>query len=277
MIAFCIAVVLSSYSFLPAAGWFWPVAALISPFFPVGRRFGIFSFCLGMAYVFLWGQWQLSHRLPLADSPYDVVITGVVVGLPDEFPDRVRFELLPDQQVFLTTNRLRNVRLTWYRHSQPVIPGQRWQFSVRLKTPRSLINPAGFDFAAWHLSSGIDARGYVRSDAKPELLGNDVAGFVWLDRQRYYLSHWLSEIDFEQQSLATLQALLLGDKRFLSDTQWQLMQDTGTVHLVVISGLHIGIVTLLGYWLAAFFQLPLVMCRVQVADLRRWRIIIALL
>ncbi|MBN3560624.1 DNA internalization-related competence protein ComEC/Rec2 [Amphritea spongicola] len=251
------------------------MAALFCAAFPVFRRFGLFAFCLGMAYVFFWGQWQLSHRLPLDDSPYDGIVSGVVVGLPDEFPDRVRFELLLDASP-VGADSLRKIRLTWYRHTQNISPGQRWRFSVRLKTPRSLVNPAGFDFAAWHLSRGIDARGYVRSDLSPELLADDAKGLVRLDRQRYRLSKWLEGVGFSKLTLATLQALLLGDKRFLSDTQWQLLQDTGTVHLVVISGLHIGIVCLLGYWLAALLQLPLVMRRIQVADLRRGRIVLAL-
>ena len=275
MIGFSIAIILSNYSFLPAAGWLWPVAALFSATVPVFRRFGLFTFSLGMAYVFFWSQWQLSHRLPLEDSPYDGIVSGVVVGLPDEFPDRVRFELLLALAP-AGADSLRKIRLTWYRYTQNISPGQRWRFSVRLKTPRSLVNPAGFDFAAWHMSRGIDARGYVRSDMSPELLAEDATGLVWLDRQRYKLSKWLEGIGFGEPTLATIQALLLGDKRFLSDTQWRLLQDTGTVHLVVISGLHIGIACLLGYWLAALIQLPLVMTRVQVADLRRGRIVTAL-
>ncbi|WP_271273983.1 DNA internalization-related competence protein ComEC/Rec2 [Aliamphritea hakodatensis] len=276
MIGFCIAVILSNYSFLPAAGGLWPVAALLSASFAFFRRFGFFSFSLGMAYVFFWGQWQLSHRLPLEASPYDGVVSGVVVGLPDDFSDRVRFELLLETPP-AGADSLRKVRLTWYRHTQTISPGQRWRFSVRLKTPRSLVNPAGFDFAAWHLSRGIDARGYVRSDIAPERLTEDAKGVVWPDRQRYLLSKWLEGIGFSRQALSTLQALLLGDKRYLSDAQWLLLQDTGTVHLVVISGLHIGIACLLGYWLAALIQLPLVMARLQVADLRRSRIVVALL
>ena len=276
MIAFCIAVILSNYSFLPAVGGLWPVAALLSAALPFLRRFGLFGFCLGMTYVFFWGQWQLSHRLPLADSPYDGVVSGVVVGLPDDFSDRVRFELLLDAPP-AGADALRKVRLTWYRHTQRIRPGQRWRFSVRLKTPRSLVNPAGFDFAAWHLSRGIDARGYVRSDVSPELLADDTGALVWPDRQRFMLGNWLDGVGFSRQTLSGLQALLLGDKRYLDDSQWQLLQDTGTVHLLVISGLHIGIACLLGYWLAALVQLPLVMARVQVADLRRSRIVIALL
>ena len=277
MIGFCIAIVLSCYTSLPAAGWLWCGAVFISYLFPVCRRYGLFSFCLGMTYVFLWGQWQISHRLPPVESYYDVAISGVVIGLPDELSDRVRFELQVDHERMFEADKLRRVRLTWYRHAQTIKPGQRWRLSVRLKSPRSLVNPAGFDFAAWHLSRGIDARGYVRSDFAPELLGEVNTGLVWFDRQRYKLSQWLNSFDFIQQDLATLQALLLGDKRLLSDTQWQLLKVTGTVHLVVISGLHIGVACLLGYWIAALIQLPLVIARFQVADLRPWRIFIGLL
>ncbi len=41
-----------------------------------------------------------------------------------------------------------------------------------------------------------------------------------------------------------LRALLLGDRRGLSEAQWRRLRETGTVHLVVISGLHIGLVAM---------------------------------
>lgn len=277
MIGFSIAIVLSCYSSLPAAGWLWCCAVFISYFLPLCRRYGVFSFCLGMVYVCLWGQWQMSHRLPAQEGAYDLVMTGVVTGLPDELSDRIRFELQVDQEDVTPLDKLRRVRLTWYRHTQSVQPGQRWRLSVRLKSPRSLVNPAGFDFSAWHLSRGIDARGYVRSDFVPELLGESNFGLVWFDRQRYELSRWLGSSDFVPRDIATLQALLLGDKRLLSESQWQLLKATGTVHLVVISGLHIGVACLLGYWIAALIQLPLVIGRIQVADLRLWRVFAGLL
>src|SRR5690606_756149 len=44
-----------------------------------------------------------------------------------------------------------------------------------------------------------------------------------------------------------LVALVLGDGSGLSSADWRVLQDTGTVHLMVISGQHIGLIALLIY------------------------------
>src|SRR5690606_9230621 len=46
-----------------------------------------------------------------------------------------------------------------------------------------------------------------------------------------------------------IKALALGDTSAISRLQWQHLKQTGTVHLLVVSGLHVAIVALLGFWL----------------------------
>src|SRR5690606_6219608 len=48
---------------------------------------------------------------------------------------------------------------------------------------------------------------------------------------------------------ALIKALTIGDHYGITDEQWALFSATGTNHLMVISGLHLGLVALLGYWL----------------------------
>jgi competence protein ComEC len=38
-------------------------------------------------------------------------------------------------------------------------PGQRWQFTVRLKRPHGNANPNGFDYEVWLLEQGVRATG----------------------------------------------------------------------------------------------------------------------
>ena len=50
---------------------------------------------------------------------------------------------------------------------------------------------------------------------------------------------------------AGLAALVLGDGSGLAAEDWRILQDTGTVHLLVISGQHIGLLSGLIYaWVA---------------------------
>ena len=72
------------------------------------------------------------------------------------------------------------------------------------------------------------------------------AQWAWRDgiRQR------LQAVDAQGRTGA-LTALVLGDGAGLSREDWQVLQDTGTVHLLVISGQHIGLLAGLVYLLIA--------------------------
>ncbi|MCK5667115.1 MAG: DNA internalization-related competence protein ComEC/Rec2, partial [Thiotrichaceae bacterium] len=51
------------------------------------------------------------------------------------------------------------------------------------------------------------------------------------------------------ESLALIKALTLGDKSQISTQQWNVLSKSGTNHLMAISGLHIGLVAGIVYWL----------------------------
>ncbi|MCD8532206.1 MAG: DNA internalization-related competence protein ComEC/Rec2 [Saccharospirillaceae bacterium] len=53
-----------------------------------------------------------------------------------------------------------------------------------------------------------------------------------------------------------LSGLVFGEQQAFSKEQWQLAQFTGTLHLLVVSGLHVGMVAAIG-WLLALFAIRL--------------------
>lgn len=158
---------------------------------------------------------------------------------------------------------LQIIRLSWYK--APVLqPGQRWSVKVKLRSPRGLLNPVGFDYQAWLHRHDVSATGYVRNrDAAPVLhqpfesmtVCHGVPTAAWLDHWRYQLAQVV-----DQQTLANgglIKALLLGDKSDVTDHQWQLLLDSSTIHLMSISGLHIGLVMVLGFALSRLILLLL--------------------
>ena len=132
------------------------------------------------------------------------------------------------------------MRLAWYG-GPPVNSGERWRLAVKLKRPAGLLNPHAFDYDAWLLAQRIGATGTVKDG---ELLSE--ARWAWRDgiRQR------LLAVDAQGRTGA-LTALVLGDGSGLSREDWQVLQDTGTVHLLVISGQHIGLLAGVVYLLIA--------------------------
>lgn len=51
----------------------------------------------------------------------------------------------------------------------------------------------------------------------------------------------------QQALLGPLLGLAIGDRQWMADEQWELLRETGTVHLLAISGLHIGLAAMLGF------------------------------
>jgi competence protein ComEC len=167
-----------------------------------------------------------------------VWLQGKVVGLPAVAEGVVRFEVInPQSRRFQLPER---IRVAWYG-GPDVRSGERWRLAVKLKRPGGLANPNAFDYEAWLLAQRIGATGTV-SDG--QLLSP--AAYGWRDaiRQR------LLAVDAQGRE-GGLAALVLGDGSGVSAADWQILQDTGTVHLLVISGQHIGLLAGVVYALIA--------------------------
>ncbi|MBT2338904.1 MULTISPECIES: DNA internalization-related competence protein ComEC/Rec2 [Pseudomonas] len=226
--------------FFPALPLLWltaamPVLALMTlPF----RTYPLGFFLFGLAWACLSAQHALDDRLPAALDGETRWVEGRVVGLPQHNDDMVRFELADAQS--RRTRLPRSMRLAWFG-GPPVRSGERWRLAVKLKRPAGLRNPQGFDYEAWLLSRGLGATGTIKDGH----LLRPVQG-AWRDGVRQALA----QVDAQGRSGA-LMALVLGDGGGLSREDWQVLQDTGTVHLLVISGQHIGLLAGLMYFAVA--------------------------
>jgi len=153
----------------------------------------------------------------------------------------------------------KRIRLSWYQpaKAQSLVPGQHWRFTVRLKRPRGTANPNGFDYQAWLLARGISASGYVRGKESVDFVSTGTAlnHNLW----RYRLASRLFDKGEGAEpivgsSKGLLKALLVGDKSAINADQWAVLQNTGTVHLMAISGLHIGLAAAIGFWLGKWLS-----------------------
>ena len=132
--------------------------------------------------------------------------------------------------------------------------GDKLTLSVKLKTPRSHFSEAVFDFKLWALNNGISATGYVREIISIE------KDYAWLPSIRDRLTQHIDQLSITNQSKASLNALVLGNKQLLTDQQWQWLRATGTVHLLVVSGLHIAVIVAIGWWVGVLIRALLQMC-----------------
>lgn len=222
---------------LPPMGWLiaTPVLALmLLPF----RTYPLAFFLLGLSWACLSAQWALDDRLIPALDGQTRWLEGRVIGLPRQTGEGARFELADSRS---RNARLpKRIRVSW-RGGPPVRSGERWRLAVTLKRPAGLLNFHGFDQEAWLLAQRIGATGSVKDGERLAPARN-----AWRDsvRQR------LMAVDAQGRE-AGLVALVLGDGSGLATADWQVLQDTGTVHLLVISGQHIGLLAGLIYGLIA--------------------------
>ncbi len=211
--------------------WRWASAA-------AGVLFGVGWLCLSAI-------WSLQARLPLSIEGSDVDATVVVVGLPEKGERDWRFQarVVASKTLKIGTN----LRLSWYQPAPEVAPGMRIAATLRLRRPRGLINPGGFDFERYALTERIGAVGYVRRGDIGETLGRDGA----LDRLRARIATRIDAQVPDATIASLLRALAIGDVRGLKDADWDVLRATGTGHLIAISGLHVGLVAAVGACLFA--------------------------
>ncbi|WP_027856991.1 DNA internalization-related competence protein ComEC/Rec2 [Marinobacterium jannaschii] len=225
----------------------WLCAGIIIPFC-LHRLKLVGAFVFGACWALVWAHWQLDHRLPIPGRS-DWVISGVVTAIADRSDGRVRFDLVPeksaalsDAAVEMASPQLRKIRVSWYSPTQALSVGDFLQAEIRLKPPHGLSNPEAFDYELWLLQQGIDATGYIRrlDQYSP---GAHEGAFVRERLERWQLERYGSDAS------GLVQALTLGLRNAIDDQQWLMLRASGTVHLAVISGLHIGFIALSVFWL----------------------------
>lgn len=136
--------------------------------------------------------------------------------------------------------------------------GEVWLMRVKLKANHYSHNPGGFDYEAWLFQQHIAAKGYIKNRTQKERNSAGSSQGPVLQRLNepsglgFY--HWqtlvsgrLKQVFSQSEFSHFYKALTLGDKSAVSTEDWSLLRNTGTIHLLAISGLHMGIVAALGY------------------------------
>ena len=225
------------------------MSCLLVPLLCRWRRCRIAAAALaGACWLFCWGQSALANRFPAHDTTLDLLVQGRVtsVPVPTEQGWRLRFriEARCDSAGICTAldrQQQRTVLVSIYEQLA-LVPGQRWQWLLRLRRPHGFFNPGGFDQEAWLLQQGIAATGYLRSSGFNRQLAA-AAGQPRFERLRQALAARMQsrpEQPYLQAGL--MKALALGLHQDIPDSYWRQFTQLGLNHLVVISGLHVALV-----------------------------------
>lgn len=211
-----------------------------------------------------WGAagflWALLLAPPPATFPaelegVDLQIEGWIASIPDREWRNTRFEFVVDrarvgeQPAPLAGQRL---RLAWWNDGETgaadesaaerpaLVVGDRWGFAVRLKRPRGLLNPGGFDYERYLYARGIVATGTIRARPPPRRLAQ--AERDPLDRYRQRVAESFERLLPGNPYAGILVALAVGEEGGIAPWQWDVFNRTGVGHLMSISGSHIGLI-----------------------------------
>ena len=119
---------------------------------------------------------RLADWLPTELQGRDFAVLGWVDGFPNYSTGQVSFSFRVEAGMREGTvpegtrggTVPERLRLTWYDPPPDAVrPGSVLDLVVRLKRPRGLVNPGGFDYARWLFQEGYGATGYVREGRSP--------------------------------------------------------------------------------------------------------------
>jgi competence protein ComEC len=185
---------------------------------------------------------DMAHRLPASHEGRTALVSGKVIDVYDDAWPRqlgLRLQVTAIQFSGPAPDRVpRLLRLQVFSPSTRPQAGEHWRYEVKLRRPYGVSNPGLVDPALRALGSRLDAVGTVRSATR--LTG---ASASISHRLRHRYSTWLGE---HMPALEPwLYPLLTG--RDLPGDQRALLRETGTLHLFVVSGMHVSMLALLAW------------------------------
>ena len=231
---------------------------------------------LGVAHGYFHIDHAVDSRLSEQWHGEYLIVEGQIATFPKVGPRKTAFELelrcvndrtgicIPSNDLIRQDSYLSNIRRIkvnlyagfGHDHQPPVYlqyplePGENVRLGIKLKIPRGLANQNGFDYGRWLMQRGIHAL----ANGKLECFLQDVCERlsppegIW--KVRLHIADKIQSLfsDFPKTQ-QFLSALWLANKSNLDTSMQEAFTSLGLSHLLAISGLHIGMIAVIGFYL----------------------------
>ena len=222
-----------------------PILALLAWRFPKISYF--FWFACGFCYLLWRADLILAHSLPKNLENVSVKVTGKINNIPvrEVHAWHFLFDIESISGAETRTPFELKTKLSWTSPPDLILhAGQRWEFYVKLKPPRSELNFGVFDYSALLFQQGIRATGRVQDKFTHNLIAEPNDWELHFQRERL-AQQIIQALPQHPETSSILVALVLGVQQFIIPPQWDTIRNTGINHLIAISGTHITAITVL--------------------------------
>ncbi len=192
---------------------------------------------------------------PVSEKAFVATLQEPLVEKPKSFKAESAISLMSDSAV----SRSVQARVIIYFSKDTLLKTVGYGSQIVFKKPLQEIkgsgNPGAFDYKRYALFQGITYQVYLQKDdflVLPSVEKKPVASFLLTVRHKV-LAILKENIKGEKET-GLAEALLIGYKDDLDKNLVQSYTNTGVVHIIAISGLHLGLI----YWLLVVLLKPLV-------------------
>ncbi|WP_367605467.1 DNA internalization-related competence protein ComEC/Rec2 [Legionella sp. W05-934-2] len=232
---------------LPAQHYFIPYFLLGYLLWQYSLKPTLLLFILGMGTT-LFHQWlTAANGLPSSSIIRNVPIKGRIIHVPNYSLQKSVVDIKLESLDFKKVSA--RIRLSCYFHCPPLQIGDMVAMKATLKKPHDLKNPGSFSFQQWAWAHHIDRLGSFQPSTV-NVLGNQNSYPIEKLRGKLYQS--VQNLSLDGDAKALIAALTLGISNDIRPDLWKQFRDTGTAHLMVISGAHVGLITGLCFFLFSY-------------------------
>ena len=140
------------------------------------------------------------------------------------------------------------IRLSWREPESALTYGNRVSFTARVREPYGTLNPGGFHYGNYLKRKGIQA---VATVSGPQAVQVHMAEnpFLWeslfevIDRWRQSI-HQAATASLSAPALGLFLGMIIGEQSYIEQDIRDAFMASGTVHILSISGSHLGLLAL---------------------------------
>ncbi len=199
-----------------------------------------------------WSESIDSSLLEFADGKSRVRVIGIVEDHPQRKQDRVSFFLEVIKVNTDTAERRLNAKtLVYYSRSsfdpddklKPVQVGDTVALDGTLRTPQAARNPGGFNFRSYLIRHSVTTVMSVNAGNRLHIIGTAEPSFFQtvLDEIRSTTQRGIRRL-YRDDNADIMHGLILGERGSIRDEITDAFRDAGVVHILAVSGLHVGII-----------------------------------